>query len=683
MLGIPVTQIFQIATAPFLPGAAATGLGLPVVNTITVTQINTNIVTVVTQNQNVNVFTSVNSGTTNVFGPMSGQQQPSSWLKILDTLMKIICGIAIAILVVNIVIKFFKLGKNHLGIQIIGSGKETTKLSWWRLAIRKLDVLAFIERTGAAITNKRKADILSSAVLKGWIEKDPNAQVGAVPSYSTNGYQLKGAFLRANNRPDLIDGTIDIDQACALEGVPVPKITFGGQGEGDYDPTEPKAKGDLQTVLGSLEDGDWEKISASSQKVAEYFAHSEDGNCEGCDSTPCGNVYVRACHPLDVCIAEEGAGSSTCDEYLCNDYTYYVQLIMTHYPPWFRYMSPRSRANFHKAYVNDGSVITIPRAPANSISNPILGGAAFDFKYIDIGTDIRWSEHEYLEDTLIQGDYTHTGGELMSSLAWPRKFDGRPQSAMGICCDPYADNNSFGDYADDDKETHGQTELSYQIIPQDGGHGGVTTADGGDVPNQLQMSMALVSPRYRNVKWADFHTSHFGAKSHIDKLCDENNKARAINASAPNVHTTIAFTKLTVGNAYPVESFTYRGFKVYDNSNTKIPFFVAYAVAWETIEKDCSCATEGLFGAGTPTNAMHELVVGAEYEIALKRVTKPLCDKSKGSPASFAFPGSNLVENKANFMVSCGKEDAPPGNMFINITQGYSYLGGNPNPRDK
>jgi hypothetical protein len=668
---IPIIEIFSLAANAII-GTGVTAGTLPVINTAVVTTTTTQIATtVITQNQNVNVFTSINSGGSNhLTDQMSGTMPKSKFQKILATIMKILCGLMIAIFIVNVFIYIFQLGANHLRAEMIGSGENTTKVGWFKIILRKLDILAMIGDGIGWLTEEEKVKKLSQAEADGWVELSPSQRIGPVPTFAPERYRLTAKYQKAVNL--MGDGPrgsgMSQEKAAKLAGVSVPSLTA----EGTFD-ISPELRS-IRSGRSDFTDADWGKISSSSQSIAKFFGWGQKDCEQGCGKTPCGNVYIRAAHPLDVCVARAPSDTS-CNVHLCKDYTYYVQLIMSRYPAWFQHLTPRAKANFHRAYVNSGwkntsKIVTIPPSDPDMLGHPWTAGAAFDFKYIDKGEDKRWEE-ETLDHTQIEDDYTHSSGSTMSDLAWPNSWGGGSAFGAGICCDPYGDNQTFNCANGDpsysiDIETNADVQAAFHPSEKEGKPNG---------SQQLQMACALVAPRYKAVHWDHFRFEKWGiwvlttAHSAINKLVAENESAMENPDWNEPVHTFIDYAKLNVKGMYPKLHSTYNGVKIYANNNAAGA--VAYAFAWTTIEKECACAGEAAFGAGTALGSAHQLIVGAEYKLSMKLVGKRICKDQ-----TFTFPGEDTAENEATFLVNCGKKDGPPGDFFVNITHGYGNVGG-------
>ena len=682
---IPIIDIFA-TTANVVLGGGSVATGLPVINTAVVTSTTSTIATtVVTTNQNVNVFTSINSGGTNqLTNPMVGTQPPSKFAKILATIAKILCGLMIAIFIVNVFIYIFQLGPNHLRAEMSGGGIDnTTKVGVFRIILRKLDILEMISDGIGWLTDAEKNKKLSEAEANRWIELNPVQRNVALPTFAPQKYQLTAKYKKAVNlMGDGPTGTgMSQEKAAKQAGVSIPSIEC----EGTY--TTSTELQEVRSGSSDFTDADWGKISNSSQSIAKFFGWGQKDCKSGCGKIPCGNVYIRAAHPLDICVARRGKVGA-CDEHLCKDYTYYVQLVMSKYPEWFQHLTPQSKALFHRAYVNSGthagnnSVVTIPpSSPDSNLGHPWLAGAQYEFKYEDKGEDIRWTEHEILKDTRIEDDYTHTGGSNMADLQWPNQFGGG-HGQMGICCDPYGDNQTFGDYPGNDSAPHGDKGEgpAYKIMMQTNEY--VSAAAMGSLgkpkkpnsPQELQMVCGLAAPRYKAVHWDDFSMEKWGLgyslEAAIDDLIEENKAARALPKWGEPVHEFIDFADLPIRHSPPYNKYagSYRGVRYYHNGNAA--GFKAYAFAWTTIEKQCACAGDAAFGAGTSQGAMFQLIVGAEYKLSMKRVGKRICKDE-----TFVFPGDDTAENEANFSITCGKGDGPPGDSFVNITHGYGNVG--------
>jgi hypothetical protein len=197
---IPIIEIFSLATNAII-GTGITAGTLPVINTAVVTTTTTQIATtVITQNQNVNVFTSINSGGSNhLTDQMSGTMPKSKFQKILATIMKILCGLMIAIFIVNVFIYIFQLGANHLRAEMIGSGENTTKVGWFKIILRKLDILAMIGDGIGWLTEEEKVKKLSQAEADGWVELSPSQRIGPVPTFAPERYRLTAKYQKAVN----------------------------------------------------------------------------------------------------------------------------------------------------------------------------------------------------------------------------------------------------------------------------------------------------------------------------------------------------------------------------------------------------------------------------------------------------------------------------------------------------
>jgi hypothetical protein len=671
-----------IAVGPGLSIGA--GGALPVIHTLSPTAFTTAFPqTVVTQHQNVNLITNINQGGN--IGGTSGAAQPSSWLKILNTIAKILCGVAVALIVWNIIKKWKQLGKGQLWVKITGQGVEVKTPRWFTSAFKTVDLFLFLDATGHLLTNTAKTRLLDEAVKQHWIRLKPGRQKGPYP----NNYEMRGDAKRLANRGDFVDqpgGTRDGLDEVGLQVGDISTTKFY------YDPTN---IGALDMGARIIDYKDWGSVSKSEGTLASFFGINKNETVSNCQDKDCGSVRVRAKHPIVQCLAEgAGAEIANCDEFLCKNYTYYIQLVMMQYPAFFPKMSPKGRADFHRAYVNNGQegeagIITIPQSTGTA-EHKYLEGAAFVFHYNDNGVDLRVAANEKFNvggDTKpFDGDYTHTEGEDMDATPWAKEWGNPPytQTEAGICCDPYTDNDGFDDYDKNGTKVlwEGEPAVAGAMTSQ---YSIVGLPEGGVYPGTdgLEFPMAVISPRFREIRYAERAN-----KSSLDELIEdlqaENAKARLDTGIGEDVHTPEDLQKVfknhPLGKKYIHSRAGTGGYKIYKRGagwQTLYPLRVftnEYAMSWSTIAKACDCAKDAQFAPATASDQMHSLVVGAVYRISLVRVGFHIC---KGR--TFEFPGEDVAENKAEFMVNCRKDGSAPGNTYLDVTYGYQYAGGNRN----
>lgn len=685
-----------------------------------------------TTNQNINGFirqTQSSRNTTSV----------NRLSRILDIIRKVLCGIMIVVAIINIIIRVFDKGKQKPKLTSYGAAvQQTTNVGWFRTFLSTFDIILFVDKAGALLSKSDKVKIAEKAYHNKWIE-------------SNNG-PLPLGLSQSDIKQKLLNGELRTRTSIIISAEPT---RVDGPAAYPFDPANPDAGGqchlDINDTIGRdfqnktviswasdardgllLNNADIGIVTASEDSWARFFGNGGGPSskvCQSCDTKPCGNIFLQAHHPLDICLgrAQGIAVGSDCETFMCKDYHYKIKIKMSKTPKYFSKMSLEDMADFMIHHIHDDSKQPIVWPP---------NGKKIEFYYDDTHYDVRWEQNFPSDNPFPDSRSGNDGqnasisaGDSILNYTW-RGGMGDDLGQMGLCCDPYTDQDTLAKIKnmgppDGNKisiqragDSSPIEEYAVSIASENEIHviKGPNCSDGLVAANQTQnssnqallWSVPMIAPSHRTVEVRKFDSSsgftrarntadYKNVRNFITQLANKNNEVN--DSLEPDKAARIPGGKFYLPVHEEIKGTVTRnrqfGTRVRGQWNYYESIYEGeeewwilknhidndFAVMYSQLEKTCKCAGQALYGADTSNQTIQNepgFVVGAEYEIMVERYERAVCDRGKGAPedGDSDTTGWTKVDNAGTFVINCGDDNASPGNGVVDISYGYHAVGG-------